>query len=321
MWLQNRQLIQSHSTVSAYFKNETIVNIAKIEGGPLYKDYMRSISTAADGKAFSPSDTSSCPLPGGLCWIWPWQHVSSNPLSPMILALQAAAGVALEQEVQMIELSISNIRDEREVYDAFMRDLESAYHNAGLKVHRQPQWNAQSAHSAREPYDKCRFINDPTKDSEDSPPQLVFAAENTRQSLTVSLLFEECNIYTDFRDLHSYELGQEALDDCFAQGTTHSCKAKLHTALQRVASMPLDTSEGHFDGIDTVVLLGDASDDSRFIAVLKDVLKEQFIVQEAALSPRTHRIDPVFAASNGAARLAMDVNLAQSRQNKGALEL
>lgn len=120
------------STASAYFANGSFIDIAKIEGGEVYKSYM--LDPQQKFTKTTTTTASYCLLPKQLCQYWPFQDVSIedlNPLTPMLKGLFGATEATLETNTHSAVVAAYAMGD----FDNGRKDLRSASDALGVTTY------------------------------------------------------------------------------------------------------------------------------------------------------------------------------------------
>ena len=305
------------SVASVYFSNGTAADIAKIQGGPAYKQMMRA-TEVLDSHAMAYytlfNDTSeagigvvqaSLSLRSLRGFLPPWldgRNAHSQSLSQMLKALKTATESFLEASISAAEITVPF-----PVPDTYLDSLRSACSSLSLHMplSAQPPAGILAAR-ANSIAGKCDTTssNEGSEQSQvDDPAQLILTISYTRAALTTLLVFEECGIFEYRRVLHDTRLGVDGLS-----GGSDSSYDDLARALRNITSLPLEDGNGaELKQIGNLVLLGESAGDQRLHDVLKDVLAEQFGRLAPTASDRRMGItDPLYAASRGVAKDCWD---------------
>jgi len=306
-----------HSVASVYFSNGTAVNIAKIPGGPAYKQMMRApevldsratayhtwfgdileVGTGA-AQAFlglrSLGDLLSLRLGS--------RDTHSQSLSRMLKALKTATESYLEASISAAEVVVPF-----PVSDAYLDILRSTCFSLSLHMPMSAQPPAGIlAARAHGMVGKCNIVTR-DKGSEqgqaDDPMQLILTVDYTQAALTALLVVEECGVFEYRRVLHDTSLGVDGFS-----GGSDTNRGDLVRALQSFTRLPLEDDNGdELERISNLVLLGESAGDQRLHDVLKDILGERFYRLATTVSgEHTKNIDPLYAASRGVAEDCWD---------------
>ena len=318
------------STASVYFSNGSTINVAKIEGGPAYKQVMRASDSMELHDDIAQQLTLNDPLKAAAIvaqipldlhslrdYLPPWlggHDARTEALLRMLKALKMATESYLEAP-----LSDSEVVVPFPVSESFSIALRAACSSLSLymPLSAQPPAGILAAqaygigghcdYSVADRYPSMQY-------SEDDPEQLVLTVDYSRAALTVLLLSEECGIFEDRRVLHETRLGTDALFlDTSLNPGPDTGRAHLARALYDITRLPLKTGNGAgLMVISELVVMGESADDPR----LHDALVEVFLDKESSDSPlktlgrkKSHAggmIDPVFAASQGLAQDCWD---------------
>ncbi|KAB8346062.1 hypothetical protein FH972_023114 [Carpinus fangiana] len=292
-------LSMDYGVASAYFPNGTYRDIAKIEGGPRFKDYMRHIDPvgAPDSVVSEHLQAEDSFLGGVLKHLWPIRHPSNNPLTAMFKALRSASESALERPVSIVEIAV-NCFPHGPRLSTFFAEIDAALEDSSMEKLRPPRTNGEMAARAKgiegycgdEPGDPC------------DPERVVLSVENTRSGLTIIMWTETSGSYDFHRVLHSPELGQDSLDNCERRNANQSCIDELKNSIRTVAKMPLKFNWGGLERIEAIVLLGEGAVDARLNGILRDILQEQYATEVIDVMLSSASTDPIFLASRNLAR-------------------
>jgi hypothetical protein len=286
--------------VSAYFANGSFVDIARIEGGEVYKAYMLD-----QEKKFTKTTVTtarSCPLPKQLCQHWPFQKTSTqdwNPLTPMLKALFAAAEAALETDIRSAAVASYAMGDR---YSG-QRYLKSASDElrvmASGRIFRAIEELVPALHLEG----KCENPDLYTNDSEYQVEGKRFLTiDYTRSSITAAIFYQECDYYEMLSRVRSNDFGFDAVATCRdAAEDKESCNADIQAALRKMAKE--SSSCGRKYKLDTVLVFGEKALDGNFAAILRKVLDNSFS-NGASISPASMQdfsLDVAFAGSRAMA--------------------
>jgi len=286
------------------------VDLIKVEGGPLYKQMMRASDTIYHGH------TDMRELKGQRGWdlkqiplspesirdnLPPWlggPQPMFDALAAMLKALKAATESYIEEPLEsalaIVAFPISPSFRKRTIATASLLSLR-LFSTRWLQGGRMA-WEAQSG------VELCDE-EDPVDD------KLVLTVEYSRAALTGLVVEVMCNIMATARKLHYPLLGQDGFK-------TDATVLDLENALRDITSLPLKSDKGvntKSRVFDAIVVLGEAADDVQLHEVLRKVLGEQYHVlmknnlkTSTTDSPQNlpfprHKIDPLYAASQGAA--------------------
>jgi len=259
--------------VSAYFANGSFIDVAKIEGGAIYKAYMldpqqKFIKTAITTARY-------CPLPKQLCIRWPFQSIviqDRNPLTPMLKALFAAASTALEADVRSAVVAAYAMGDR----DSGQGYLKSASDELGVtaygRLFRAIEELVPSLHLEGKCDNQELYSNDPWRHVEE---KRFLTVEYTRSSMTAAILYQECDYYEMLSRVRSHEFGFDAVEVCrSAAENKKSCNDVLQTALRKMVKD--STISGKKQKLDAVLVFGEKASDDSFAAVLRKALDDNF---------------------------------------------
>lgn len=219
----------------------------------------------------------------------------------MIHALKADTEAFLEHGLNIAEVAIPLVPYPHENVTL---NIAAALRNASLQSYRSPQRNGEVAARLLPLRDNCSYYGDPL--IEDDPPQVVLTVEYTQASLTAVLWEDDCQLFTDMRQLYSEDIGAARLRDCrdSTVQTNDQCNRELHSALQEVTKLPATCADSSYDRIDWVMIFGEASDDTNLNQVLRDILKEG---QNIRVFTRRDSSPQTFAASSGVAKFSWEI--------------
>lgn len=307
-----------YSTASIYFSNGTAVDIAKVEGSPVYKQLMRTTDVLYDGTTppLSSSDASMhnsgasqgrLKLQSYRSYLPPWLGGHQNrfqPLPSMLRALKVATESYLERPLSDAEIVVPF-----PVTKSFLDTLRSACFSLSLSMPMSAQPPAGIlAVRANGIGRQCNAVEavDFSKSSQQQDPgQLVLTVDYSRAAMTALLVFEECSVFEFRHVLHDTRLGTDELTRENDARDLSTPRDLLARAIRTVTSLPLEHGNGAgLTRISELVLLGESSGDRLLHDALTEVLSERsFDFPAAALQKPVGSFDPLFAASRG---LALD---------------
>lgn len=130
------------------------------------------------------------------------------------------------------------------------------------------------------------------------PDRLVLAVDASRAALTAFVFLDECGMDEAVRGYHNTSLGRHAwLSD-------NEWTLEMSEALSSMIALPVHLDDGStLDHIHRVVVLGEAADHLISDSSLFETLGKRGVVNKA-LEMIKSDVDPLFAASRGAAALA-----------------
>ncbi len=293
------------SIASIYFSNGSFADIAKIEGGPAYKQMIRATDILKD---MSKLGTGAIQAPLRLQslrdYLPPWlggKNARTQSLSRMLEALKTATESYLETSLSTAEVVMPF-----PVSNSYLHDLRSAcsYLSLHMPLSAQPPAGilAARAHGigGNCPSDTASKVS---REQWDDPEQLILTIDYSRAALTALLVAEECSTFEYRRVLHDTRLGTDGLFRGSDSSGPDSSRDDLARALRKLTSLPLEDGNGEgLKQISELVLLGESASDRRLHDVLMEVLAEQSgSLVTAAYDERPRVIDPLFAASRGVA--------------------
>jgi len=303
-------LTLDYGVASVYFSNGSAIDIAKIQGGPAYKQMMRATevldSHATAYRTFGIGEVqASLSLQSLSSFLPPWlggRNARSQSLSRMLKALKTATESFLEASISTAEITVPF-----PVPDSYLDSLRSACSSLSLHMplSAQPPAGILAAR-ANGIVGKCDMVSayEVSEQSQaNDPAQLILTISYTRAALTTLLVVEECGVFEYRRVLHDTRLGVDGLS-----GRSDSSYDDLGRALRNVTSLPLEDGNGaELKWISNLVLLGESAGDQRLHDVLKAVLGEQFGRLAPTVSEgRMGITDPLYAASRGVAQDCWD---------------
>ncbi|PSK42248.1 hypothetical protein B9Z65_4162 [Elsinoe australis] len=295
-------LSDGYGVASAFFSNGTSVDVAKIQGGFHFKQYM-SMTGGLEELPQTPR-APNCTLPQIFCDHWPGKTrtQTKSPLYPMLSALKMATEAALEEPLSVVQVSFPRYPSTPNNHDILNEELKLALSQASLQTWRPALYNNEYAAKVHGLFGKCADGYDaPSPGVKDDPLRIIFTAEHTREALTVVLQSEECGVYEPIRESYSRNLGQDALDKCRASSPAESCYSELYENFAHMVRLPIRHADMVFDHIDAVVTLGESAQDRKMHETLKKALSDNHHGVEIATSPDPAG-DPTFSASLGVAQ-------------------
>lgn len=298
------------SIASIHFSNGSAVDVAKIEGGPAYKQMMRATGVLDTERA-----TAHCTSLNDDAWrqpgtgaaqaalrlqslrdhLPPWlggNDPGTQSLSGMLKALKTATESYLQASLSTAEVVVPF-----PVAESYLDALRSACSSLSLQMPMSAQPPAGIlAARAHGIGGNC--------DTADDPAQLILTVDYSRAALTALLVAEECGIFEVRRVLHDTRLGADALSRGSDAPGPNRSRGDLASALREITRLPVEDGNGEeVTRVGELVLLGESAGDRRLHDVLKEVLGEQSgSLVTTASDGRRRMIDPLFAASRGVAQ-------------------
>ena len=287
------ELIFSQRSVSSvYFANGATVDVAKIEGGPTYKDTMRKITTTfgPNGRFQTADVQTSSTGPSIYDWLPPRlrpQDATTRSLTRMLNALKVATESYLEQPVSVASLSVP-----LPLVPSHEHTLRAAASSLSLRTH---------ATGARAGILAAigRGID---RDCYGDPEQLVLAIGYGRTALTAWLMEEDCGVFEHKRELYEPTLGSDSSHKKCGSGGIDDCLEGLRTALQNFSTVLPSDSHGYsvpHKRINELVLYGEGAADRRLHEIVREVLPDQYEAYYGTdNSTRNKLFDPVFGVAH-----------------------
>jgi hypothetical protein len=275
-----------HSVASIAFTNGTLIDVAKVEGGPIYKQAMLNGYSPALGTVQAKPETGTIQSILGLLppWFQSERPHLTNSVFPMIEVLKAATKNYLGTEITNATYVTPYIisQENHELFNAATLGL-SLYTNQN----RAAGSLAAGAHGI-------------DLDTHNHGEQVVLAVEVSASALTASILLEDQGVLEILRLIHSTDLGLAKLHD-----TTTSAE-EFRAALKTFITTPVDKGDGEVrpnELLRKLVVFGEVTADSPATQALKDVLGEDEYdaLVNYSIPPGYGVADPAFAASRGAA--------------------
>lgn len=310
--LTGLNLWNKKSIASIHFPNESAVDVAKIEGGPAYKQMMRATgvldecatahcTSLDDNAAWKPGTGAAAQAALGLQFLRdylpPWLGGNDDrcpqSLSGMLKALKTATESYLQASLSTAEVVVPF-----PVAECFLDALRAACSSLSLQMplSAQPPAGILAA--------RAHGIGGNCNTGDDEPAQLILTVDYSRAALTALLVAEECGIFEVRRVLHDTRLGADALSRGSDAPGFNSSRGDLASALRDITRLPVKDGNGEeVTLVGELVLLGESAGDRRLHDVLKEVLGEQSGSPVTTVSDGRRRIiDPLFAASRGVAQ-------------------
>lgn len=269
------------------------MEVAIIEGNPTYKQRMRTADVQKDYAYIAPDTQTTVGWPTFRDYLPLWlggHNHTHESLSGMLKSLKVATESYLEASVSAAEITVPF-----PISDTFFDTLRSTAKSISVSIPATPAAPAgrlAALHVYGIGPGECGYPPDPQ-----DPAQAFLTVEYTRSALTAVLVFEECGVYENLRVLHETQLG--------SQESPQDCRAKLTGALGDIVDMPIEYDGEMLKSLSNVVLLGESSQDQVLHDVLEDVLSklQQSGINTTVVDKHKEPVNPVFAASVGAARL------------------
>lgn len=293
---------------SAFFSNGTSVDVAKIQGGFHFEQYM-SMTGGLEELPQTPR-APNCTLPQIFCDHWPGTTPTQtkSPLYPMLSALKTATEAALEEPLSVVQVSFPRYPSTPNNHDVLNEELKLALSQASLQTWRPALYNNEYAAKAHGLFGKCADGYDaPSANVKNDPPRIILTAEHTRESLTVVLQIEECGVYEPIRQSYSRHLGQDALDKCRASSPTESCNSELYESFSHMVRLPIHDADMIFNGIDAVIIFGESAEDRTMNEMLRKALIDNHHGVGITTPPGATGSDPTFIAALGVAQYDWDM--------------
>ncbi|KEQ59908.1 uncharacterized protein M437DRAFT_68530 [Aureobasidium melanogenum CBS 110374] len=309
-------MYHANSTASIHFANGSVHDVVKIEGGASYKEIMRRLSDLNDELSQHENNFKAPPSKNALhqspAFVLPTRlqkalnYVSSmwprkSPAPPpeaesllwMLKALKASSETYLETPIRHIEITNPALLGTSEIYKASISSASSAL---GLKMSSSHYLAAEAAartYNVRgycdESYDFPEGLNE-----DDTPYRLFVALSYNRAAFSAFLMEEVCDVMFDLRTYHNRSLGS---DSPLSKEERH---AMMKHALEDVTRPPYPQNVLGHEHVQDIVLFGEATEDTTFRSVLEEVFGPR--LDKCDVRRQQDVIDPLFAASRGAAR-------------------
>lgn len=303
-------LALDYGLASVYLENGTTVDIAKVEGGQVYKAAMRlndnNIGMINGRTTYSRSEQINFKQsfldnyiysPNRLGGDGNGNNARSRALSLMLKALKTATESYLDSKISNAEVVVPFPASE-----SYLHDLRQAVASVSLHMpmSAQPPTGIIAAR-AHGMYGKCfddLDLQGHDKSMKNDPEQLILTIDYSRAALTALLVDEECGVFENRRVIHDTRLGLNGLHQLGSITATDL----LETALRNITQLPLDDGNGAgLKYISNLVIIGESAGDPRLHDTLRRVLSEQLEPVTTVKSGFSPPIDPVFAASRGVA--------------------
>jgi hypothetical protein len=287
--------------VSAYFRNGSFIDIAKIEGGDAYKTSMLGLPQTLSSTTITVP--RYCPSSQQVCEYWPLQTVDTkvqNPLAPMLKALLSAAEATLETDVRSTMVAthaIENVDVFRILILAAFDQIEATNYDRHFRV----VDNLVPAMQLEGVCNDTMCTNDPERYVVE---QLFLGIEYTRGSLNAAMFYQECGDYEMLSRVSFSKVGYDATSACksIADNTT-ACNDALETALRRVIRDAGSYNTRKKPELDEIFIFGEKAEDENMLAVLDQVLRD-WTSNGASLNMsrvRGFSPDPAFAGARAMA--------------------
>ncbi|THY95825.1 hypothetical protein D6C92_04208 [Aureobasidium pullulans] len=227
--------------------------------------------------------------------MWPTQPPSLTPqahaLLWMLKALKAATEACIEQPVQYIVITNPLPLESSPTYHSA---IHSASSTLGLRLGSTNFLNAQAAAEAYETKGTCDLLPDSYDD---------YASDH----LFVAINYNHCDIYEELRAVHDTTLGSGS---DIPRAERHDA---IKAALGDIVKPPYVHGTSTYKAIRDIVLLGESTNNEVLHAVLEEVLSRPFInLNIGASKERLKMVNPLFAASRGAAKACLNCKFAKN---------
>ncbi|GAB7326981.1 hypothetical protein MBLNU13_g10931t1 [Cladosporium sp. NU13] len=291
-------LSSDYGTVSLYFTNGGLVDVAKIEGNEEYKAFMLDERDTQDP---TPIATAiHCPLPKRLCRYWPIKRWSSskipNPLTPMLSALVHAVETTLETDIRSAMISAHGLQG----LGTACTHIQSALIGMDIQSWNSPWRVIRHVMSAPHLEGPCNDPDDPGDDL--SRRQHILVIKYTRSLMTAVIWGEECRDYWRVSRVNSPESGHDNIAACKDSAEdSESCNAVLQAAFGKLVERSL--SHTRKPGLGAVLVFGENADDENLLHVLRKALKDDFVTGASNKVVKVQDFSPdlAFAGSRVAA--------------------
>ena len=227
----------------------------------------------------------------------PWlggPSMLERSMTPMLKAIKQAAQAYLESPPTIAQLSFPVL-----VSHEYIDTASAALRSLSIKMN---CCVASGATYAARAYGTGRLDCSNEPGAPLDPVYLVLSVDYTGAALTAHILTEDCNVFGEPRTVQSTTLGADSNDLSRPEG-----RAELAATLRNITTLPLKDWEGE-DGkyLEYVLFTGEFGNDARLHDVVRDVLREKFEGRVAVKDSVHRNIDPLFAASRGAAEANWD---------------
>jgi hypothetical protein len=285
-----------YSVTSVHYRNGTTLDVAKIQGGPAYQDFMR-IALPYD-KHEKTESVATEPLldirPSQLQNLLQISHLRDQlpmwlggrdsrviPISRMLKALKVATESYMEGSISNAAVTLP-FRPTNTYYDL----LRSACASVSLQIPRTGGLAPAGYHAA---VSSNAFVQcSDTNDSE----QLVLAVEYSQAALATILIHDDCGAYRELRKITNTSLGTNGLLN--DKATLHD----LEHALRQITTLPIKDDFGTgVKQISSLVLFGEAATNVQLNKILRKILGEQHKSTESHLAGT----ESLYTASRGVA--------------------
>lgn len=238
--------------------------------------------------------------------MWPTQPPPLTPQAQALLwmlnALKAATEAYIEQPIQYIIITNPLPLESSPIYHS---TIHSASSTLGLRLGSTNFLNAQAAAEAYETKGTCDLLPDSYDDYASDHPFL--AINYNRAALSAFLIIEDCDIYEELRTVHDTTLGS---GNDIPRAERHDA---IKAALGDIVKPPYVHGTSTYKAIRDIVLLGESTNNEVLRAVLEEVLSRPFInLNIGASKERLKMVNPLFAASRGAAKACLNCKFAKN---------
>lgn len=223
----------------------------------------------------------------------------------MLKALKAATEAYVEQPIQYIVITNPLPLESSLTYHS---TIHSASSTLGLRLGSTNFLNAQAAAEAYETKGTCDLLPDSYDDY--ASDHLFFSHKLQpccSAAFSAFLIIEDSDIYEELRTVHDTTLGS---GNDIPRAERHDA---IKAALGDIVKPPYVHGTSTYKAIRDIVLLGESTNNEVLHAVLEEVLSRPFInLNIGASKERLKMVNPLFAASRGAAKACLNCKFAKN---------
>ena len=288
--LNRRHLTYECSVASVAFPNGTLIDIAKVQGGPVYQQSMLEgyDSTLGVGRASVQELKTGGAVQSLLGLLSPWSRISRPHLTTSVLPMIETLRMATENYLGF-EIKNATYTTPYPISEADHELLGTTI--PGLFLYTNPHRLAASLAIRAYGIDI---------DMSDHGEQIMLAVEMSQAALTASIILEDQGVIDLLRLWHVSTLGHDSVRGML------SSKEELETRLKRILTTPVHYESRVLEPrklLQKLILFGEVSVDSPVTQALRCILGEKRYNDAVHYSvPNGYGVaDPTYAASRGAA--------------------
>jgi hypothetical protein len=291
--------ISSCSTASIWYANGTTVDIVKLEGGPVYKQIMRT----ANARTHTPSSSDETTR-GLLGYMFLQNYLSSwttkgsvdpdaEAITWMFKGLKASTEAHMEESLTAV--SIGYPFQIRSGYP-FRTAIESLGLN--YKNTRTAAIAITDLYGLEGQCDPDPYKTPDQKEKPDDPTKTYLALDYSRSGISAFLVRDDCGVAEVLREYHNTTLAANVDFTGKRADLSHTLRNMIRSTDERDS---VAVSHKHPVEISELVMLGESTEDVMLHKVLSDVFGSNYTDLKAGSEERAKLHHPLFAGSRAVA--------------------